>query len=345
MPPLFALLFAVRLIPDPGVATYRQPHVAATGNLVAVTFGSGGNVYAVTSSDSGATFSPVVKVGQVPSLPLGMRRGPRIAISGEAILITAISSTVKGQDGEVVVWRSTDKGKTWSPPKTINDVARSAREGFQTIASNGSRVLVTWLDLRSKAMQLYGSHSSDGGVTWGPDQIIYQSPDGHICECCHTSAAVGPDGKLYAMWRNWLAGNRDMYLAVSADEGKTWKPEKLGTGSWPLNACPMDGGSLSIGPDGKLATVWRRDSTVYLDYPGQPEQELGPGKQPAVSMTATGPLIVWNEGTALKMLLPGAKSPSVLAPEGAFVSLAGTENVVAAWEEKGGINLRQIGIR
>ena len=47
------------------------------------------------------------------------------------------------------------------------------------------------------------------------NQKIYESPDGHICECCHPTAYIGPQGELYAMWRNWVSGSRDMYYAVS----------------------------------------------------------------------------------------------------------------------------------
>ena len=74
-----------------------------------------------------------------------------------------------------------------------------------------------------RACGLMGSLSKDGGKTWSPNQLVYASPDGHICECCHPTAYVGPKGELYAMWRNWLGGSRDMYYAVSTD-GKSWRP-------------------------------------------------------------------------------------------------------------------------
>ncbi|KAJ3054740.1 hypothetical protein HK102_011471, partial [Quaeritorhiza haematococci] len=53
------------------------------------------------------------------------------------------------------------------------------------------------------------------------------------------------------MWRNSLKGARDLFLADSSDGGRTFSPaEKLGRGTWPLNACPMDGGAVAVGPAG-----------------------------------------------------------------------------------------------
>ena len=56
--------------------------------------------------------------------------------------------------------------------------------------------------------------------------------------------AIDATGQIVVMWRNWLGGSRDMYLARSRDGVTFSKPEKLGTGTWQINACPMDGGGL-----------------------------------------------------------------------------------------------------
>ena len=92
---------------------------------------------------------------------------------------------------------------------------------------------------------------------------VYQSPDGHICECCQPVAAVDAQGRVAVMWRNWLGGTRDLYLTTSADGGKTFAAaQKLGTGTWKLNGCPMDGGAVAFNPLGKPLAVWRRKKAV-----------------------------------------------------------------------------------
>lgn len=114
-------------------------------------------------------------------------------------------------------------------------------------------VFVTWLDLRDGGTELWSAVSPDGGATWGDNTRVYQSPAGHICECCHPSAAMDGKGRVAVMWRNWLGGSRDMYAAMSDDYGKTFAPaQKLGSGTWKLNGCPMDGGAITFDADGRL---------------------------------------------------------------------------------------------
>ena len=49
------------------------------------------------------------------------------------------------------------------------------------------------------------------------------------------------------MWRNSLDGARDMFVSESRDGGRTFSnARKLGSGTWPLKACPMDGGHLAF---------------------------------------------------------------------------------------------------
>ncbi len=47
--------------------------------------------------------------------------------------------------------------------------------------------MVFWLDLREKGTVLYASKSMDHGETWSKNILVYRSPDGSICECCHPS--------------------------------------------------------------------------------------------------------------------------------------------------------------
>jgi hypothetical protein len=147
--------------------------------------------------------------------------------------------------------------------------------------------------------------------------MIYQSPDGHICECCHPSVVFDVNGIIRVMWRNWLGGSRDMFTASSSDGGKTFGPAtKLGSGTWHLNACPMDGGGLV-----SVYSVWRRESTIYYTDQKNKEQLLGGGKQPVACLGKNGPYFAW-EGNAGLMLKSGATAPVEIARGGAYPSMA-----------------------
>lgn len=325
----------------------QQPQVAVNDDgSIHVVYGVGNEIRYCRSEDGGKAFSNPALLPAVHSLSLGMRRGPRITVSKTAICVTAIGGKQgKGRDGDILASRSTDGGKTWNGPTAVNEIEGSAREGLHAMAAGaGDALCCVWLDLRSGKTEIMASVSTDGGETWGKNTLVYRSPDGSVCECCHPSVAIDPKGKIVVLWRNSLAGARDMYLAASEDGGKTYsKAQKLGTGTWPLNACPMDGGAVSVDGAGKFVTTWRRDKAVFLFAEGNPEeQNLGPGEQPWVVATAEGPFAVWlkKRGEAALLLSPGKTDAVELAPHARDPVLAiapsGRGPLVAAWETREG---------
>jgi hypothetical protein len=190
------------------------------------------------------------------------------------------------------------------------------------------------------------STSKDGGQTWSKNVLVYRSPDGSVCECCHPSVAVDPQGRIFVQWRNSLAGARDMYVASSADGGTTFgKAAKLGSGSWELKACPMDGGAIAVATTGKVATAWRRDKAIFLTLAGQREEHnLGAGEQPWIAATRDGPFVVWvkKRGGPALLLTPGSSSPIELAAHANDPVITSGPNgqgpVVAVWETRDGKN-------
>ncbi len=326
----------------------RQPQVAVDGRgRIYVTFGVGDAIRCARSVDGGRTFA-VATVGAVDALSLGMRRGPRVAVAGDAVVISAIGGREgKGRDGDLLAWRSTDGGVTWAGPARVNTVAGSAREGLHGMAAgpDGS-VYGSWLDLRARRTEVYGARSRDGGATWEPDRLVYRSPDGSVCQCCHPSVAYGPDGTLGVMWRNQLRGARDLYLARSADGGATFgAAEKLGRGTWNLATCPMDGGAVALGTDGLVETAWMREGSVFAARPGEPERRLGPGVQGWTAIGPGGPYSVWIAARPgrLVTMVPGRPEPLTLADAANDPSVAagpgGRGPVVAVWEGKSGAGL------
>jgi hypothetical protein len=325
----------------------RQPQVAVDqSGIIHVVYGMGDLVRYRHSRDAGKSFSEPVDLPVANAMSLGMRRGPRIAASNKSVCITAIGGKQgRGRDGDLFAMRSGDEGKTWSGPVQVNDVVDSAREGLHAMcAGPNGRLCCVWLDLRNKHSEVMAAISTDGGSTWGKNVLVYKSPDGSVCECCHPSVIIDGRGRIHVQWRNSLGGARDMYVASSTDGGRTFgKASKLGGGSWPLNACPMDGGAIAALAGDKLASAWRRDRAVYLSLEGQPEERLlGAGEQPWIAATEDGPFVVWlkKRGDVAYLLTPGSKSPRELASHAADPVVAagpsGRGPVVAAWEVRDG---------
>lgn len=342
----------------------RQPQVCVdpTGNVFVVS-AKNNAVHVNASVDGGKSFGESVLVENVSGLPVGMRRGPRIAATKDVIAVTFIAGERGGgKDGDIFAWTSVDQGKMWTKSvKPINSVAGSAREGMHGMAGGAEGTLAcVWLDLRNAKLgkpgtEVWCATSRDGGKTWSQDRSVYRSRDGTVCECCHPSVVIDGKGVITVMFRNALAGARDMYIAISKDGGKTFSPaSKLGSGSWNLNACPMDGGALAA-QSGNITTLWRRDKTIYAAVPGKPEKPIAKGTQPVVAATADGLYFIWMDGNVLMLQAPGqvgqgpGQTPTVLSKSGSYPTIASAQDgkgpVIAVWEQDGKVAVRTIKAR
>ncbi len=312
----------------------RQPQLAASGDDVFVACGTAsGSIMVSRSAMRGRQNGGLTTIANAGALALGNHRGPRVALAGNAVVVSAIigrRDAKPGTSGDVTVWRSEDDGQTWSQPIIVNDTRDAAREGLHAIAADGNRVVLAWLDLRTPTMQLMTATSLDGGKSWAPDRLAYASSHA-ICTCCHPSVVVS-GARVIAMFRNDHGGARDMFVVESNDGGATWEPAtKLGVGTWPLTMCPMDGGALELDVNGRIVASWRREQTVYVGGEGR-EVGLGAGVNPAMTLVGSTLVVAWNgpEGLLAKW---GEHPASVLDPRGKFAAIdASDQQVVIAFE-------------
>lgn len=288
----------------------KQPQACVSvSGAVNLTFGIGEDVYYCNVDDQ-KTSAPQIAFS-IPNMSLGMRRGPRIANTGTAVVITAIGGAQgKGRDGDILSYRSIDNGMNWLGPVKVNDVEGSAREGLHAMtAADGGTLWCVWLDLRDKGTKLFASKSVDHGASWSANVLVYRSPGGSICECCHPSIVAQKD-TVHVLFRNSLKGNRDMYLVSSHDQGLSFGDAVcLSQDHWQLNACPMDGGMLAINQGNQLATVWRRDRNVFhSERANNAETFLGTGEQPWIASNDDGLFTVWTSKRDGDLLLKQPRS-------------------------------------
>lgn len=337
----------VRVVPEDVVPNARQPQAAVgEDGTIHLACGAGETIYYTASHDGGRNYPRPVQVDRLPRLALGLRRGPRIAATQHGVVITAAAH---GEGGGLFAWRSTDGGRTWQGPVRIDDTgSNTAGEGLHAMAAGPhGDVYCVWLDHRGgRGNNLYGARSTDGGQTWSENRLIYRSPSGGICPCCHPAVTYDSNGDLYMMWRNAVNGFRDMYVSVSRDGGRTFgEVEKLGRGHWKLDRCPMDGGYLATTEPGQVTTVWRRKDQVFRTDGGTDrEQRLGRGEQPWVAGTPDGAYCVWisRRGGDLWLASPESPHPRKLAGEAVDPVVAapvtGTGPVVVVWQVGQGKN-------
>jgi hypothetical protein len=350
---LFLAALTVAIAPVQSSLPNRQPQLAATRGLTALVFGSGQSIWFSASHDEGEHFSRAVQVTQVPLLALGRHRGPRVSISGSTLVVTAVVGKTAAtgphahglsQDGNLLAWRSTDEGRSWSEPVVINGAPGSAREGLHAVAaSQGGELAAVWLDLRQGGTKLYGAFSADNGVSWSKNVLLYESTSGTICQCCDPSVVFTGPHHVAVMFRDVLDGARDMQLLTWQFNGKISGATKLGTGSWRINACPMDGGGLAHSGH-KTVTAWRRDDTVFLDEPGQPEIALGKGQDVSLALTRRGPYVIWTAPSGVELWGSREGQSSILCPSGKLPTMIALPDGtgLAAWEDNGSIDVDRV---
>ena len=334
---LLALSMMTLFLPDRaeaqqiGVGIHPAAGTDPTGG-VHVVFGRGQTILYTTSADGNAFMKPVV-VDSLSGLHLGASRGPQIAATTRSVVITAIDKG--GNVWAYVLDRNTGR---WQNRVRVTDVPDVAKEGFVALTAGPDDTYnAVWLDLRgNRQNKLVGACSVDGGRTWSANRVLYQSPDGTVCECCQLS--VVSEGKnVVIMFRNFLNGSRDMHLLRSTDGGQTFgRAEKLGEGTWKLNACPMDGGGLFMAPGGAVSTIWRRSDKLFTARPGQAETEVGTGKNAKIVSTKRGDYVVFQQAGHVWAIEPGQSQPTDIG-EGAYpkLTLLPNDRVLCLWEQTG----------
>lgn len=307
----------------------QMPELARdrNGNIHLV-YGKGDSIWYAWSEDAGLTFSTPSVLASVPKLAASHTRGPQIAATADGLVVTACT-----QPGDIFSFSKRPSGE-WIPGGRVNDQDTTAKENLMSLAADGHRAYAVWLDLRDGHNKIVGSSTVDGGRTWTSNKTIYASPDTTVCECCKPSVAIKGE-KVYVMFRNWLNGNRDLYLIRSENGGEHFsEAEKLGQGNWALNGCPMDGGGLALNDSGVPVTVWRRKGMIYSCVPGNEEMEVAPGKGAGIEMVNGKPCYVLTEdGHVVVLTTDGIKK---VIGKGQMPVLQGVDKnrVLCVWENE-----------
>lgn len=290
-------------------------------------YGSGDSIMYAYSSNQGETFSNPTLISVLPELAASHTRGPQIAATTKGLTVVACNSS-----GDIFSFNKTSFGN-WEQTAKVNDVDTTAKEGLMALSGDGDNAFAVWLDLReNKHNKIFGTKSNDGGKTWSKNIMVYTSPDTTVCECCKPSVVV-KGNNVYVMFRNWLQGNRDMYLIQSTDAGNTFgQAKKLGNGNWKLNGCPMDGGSLAININDEIQTVWRREGKVYAAIPGMPETEIGEGKGCTLATVNGKNVYAWTENGEVVIIKPQGQRKILGKGSQPIIMVLNNEHIICVWE-------------
>jgi len=173
----------------------------------------------------------------------------------------------------IVVSRSDDGGRTWTPPAQVSDGGRM-RIGAPSLAVDGDgNPSVLYLDYGADRVDwenlpgtydgkftLVLARSGDQGVRWEPGRVVDADvvPPNRFLVYLPVSPAfaIGKDGTMVAVWADGRNGDSDILLRRSTDNGKSWSKFVRVNRGTAGDGVPQDMPSVSISPGGRIDVVY-----------------------------------------------------------------------------------------
>lgn len=270
-PFLLALLLATSAV----TSLAREGHAATADAQIAVSVAQDeqgrlwlarvvdGRVYISVAPRAGEDFSTAVAVNaEAENIRAEGQSRPHLAVHGDVVAVLWSQALPVRFAGHIRFARSTDGGKHFSAPVTVNDDRAEIGHSFGALAMHSDgRLALAWLDARDAAAaraagrepvgsSLYYVLSDDGGATFSANTKLA----GGTCQCCRIGLAFAPDGVAVAFWRHIFGSDtRDFALATLTPASKIVRASK---DDWHINGCPHHGGDIAIDSKGRRHLVW-----------------------------------------------------------------------------------------
>ena len=266
----------------------------------------------------------------------------------------------------LVVAVSRDDGVSWSRPVRPHRDDTESEHGMATLlpSMTDSGFGVCWLDGRAGALADYGEGGTAlywaewNGEGFGPEVEL----DPRVCDCCKTSAALGPDGPIVVYRDRAEKELRD--IALVRRDGAVWTPPRpVHLDGWSLTACPTNGPAVAtLGQRlavawftgaGALPSVWialSSDGGKSLGAPMRLDEGSPVGRVEATMLADGSTAVSWVErkgrdaevrvrrvspdGVPMPSVVVAATSPSRASGYPSLVS-EGSNGVLVAWTEVG----------
>jgi hypothetical protein len=265
------------------------------------------------SKDKGKNFSTAIVVTpETENIYANSENRPKIAVAQDGtVLLTWAQKLSKKYSGDIRFARSTDSGKTFSSPITLNDDGLITTHRFDSLTINKKgRVVIAWLDARDRdaarnkdekftGISIYTAQSTDNGANFGINQNFHE----HVCECCRMTAVWTTDGPV-VFWRNIFGKNTRDFAISNLDKGEV---RRVTDDEWQVDGCPHHGGDIAIGSKDRLHFVWftlgKTRQGLFYKYI-QDTQESFPisignfsaqASHPSIAASGEKVLVTWRE--------------------------------------------------
>jgi hypothetical protein len=251
-------------------ATQATPTFAPDGTLW-LAWATNGTVSVAHSRDAGRTFSTPVAVNPKSlDLDWGPDSRPSIAVDKDGRIFVAFARFRNSKfDGQVLLSRSIDGGKSFAAPTPITDNPESQR--FQTLAldADGS-VFAAWLDKRDRVPAMARGEKYVGAglaFAWSNDHgasfTVARIAQDNTCECCRLGVGFAGPGRPVVAFRNVFGGTVRDHAVMTFLNPQTPGPiHRVSVDDWKTDVCPHQGPTLAVSSDGTYHIAWFTQGSV-----------------------------------------------------------------------------------
>ncbi len=259
------------------VAVWQANGVAGAG------LGADNDILFSRSDDGGASWSSPTALNTTAASDTRSDNRPRVVWMGGTVWLAVWDSYdpaggAIGTDSDILLARSSDEGRTWSPAVPLNpDAASDTRGDYNPALATdraGHCVAVWRAPLVASDHEIMVSHSNDGGVTWSSPAVLNSDWQSESDTDEQPEIATDGAGIWVCAWRD----GGSISCARSTDNGQTWTPRTQlipagwdvrvasGGGAW-IVACRASSGLAGTGYDGDILSVRSVDGGVTWSAP------------------------------------------------------------------------------
>ena len=180
-------------------------------------------LYLNRSVDGGRTWTdPVSLTGQSQSV-----FAQRLVRSGERMLLVWQDART-GKD-RIYSVSSSDGGVTWTAPTRVDRIPTNLQvfaDSPAVVLGADGEAFVTWYDGRNGRDDVFVARSSDGGRTWGAEDVRLDMDEPGTAVSRFPKIAMAEDGRVAVAWEDDRAGHEGIYLRVRGNgPSPSWGPE------------------------------------------------------------------------------------------------------------------------
>jgi hypothetical protein len=221
-------------------------------------------------------------------------------------------------DIRMLAW--SDSGEVKGSSALLNEDGKKAEHGFVSLIPYNDGFFACWLDGRNTASgESQGGHGHHGEMTIraatldkNGKKINEWEPDGKVCDCCQTTAAITSSGPV-VVYRDRSDGEiRDMSI-VRLINGQWTSPQTIHADNWKINACPVNGPRAdAIGNNlviawysmrdkkGEVKIVFSKDGGATFNKPIRIDEGNTIGRVDVLMLDSSTAMVSWMEAGNIK---------------------------------------------